>query len=45
MKVRLRLLGLAAAMCIAGNAFAQDFSGPEYANYGDTPEQRQENVA
>ena len=36
-------IGLAFAL-IAGSASAQDFSDPQYAKWGETPEQRKENI-
>ena len=36
-------IGLAFAL-VAGSASAQDFSDPQYAKWGETPEQRKENI-
>ncbi|MDE6483464.1 MAG: hypothetical protein K2L01_06890 [Rikenellaceae bacterium] len=43
--MKFRLFSLAAAFAvIAGVASAQDYSSPEFEKYGDTPEERKENV-
>ena len=43
MKAVKLFIGLAFAL-IAGSASAQDFSDPQYAKWGETPEQRKENI-
>ena len=43
MKVTKLFIGLAFAL-IVGNAFAQDLSAPQYAKWGETIEQREENI-
>ena len=43
MKITKFFIGLAFAL-IAGSASAQDFSDPQYAKWGETPEQRKENI-
>ena len=43
MKAVKLFIGLAFAL-VAGSASAQDFSDPQYAKWGETPEQRKENI-
>ncbi len=43
MKAVKLFIGMAFAL-VAGSASAQDFSDPQYAKWGDTPEQRKENI-
>ena len=43
MKAVKLFIGLAFAL-VAGSASAQDFSDPQYAKWGETPEQRRENI-
>ena len=43
MKTVKLFIGLAFAL-VAGSASAQDFSDPQYAKWGETPEQRKENI-
>ena len=43
MKVVKLFIGLAFAL-VAGSASAQDFSDPQYAKWGETPEQRKDNL-
>jgi len=43
MKVVKLFIGLAFAL-VAGSASAQDFSDPQYAKWGETPEQRKDNI-
>lgn len=43
MKVVKLFIGLAFAL-VASNVSAQDFSDPQYAKWGETPEQRKENI-
>ena len=43
MKAVKLFIGLAFAL-VASSASAQDFSDPQYAKWGETPEQRKENI-
>ena len=40
----IKILFSAALMMLAASSMAQDFSSPQYARYGDTPEERKQNV-
>ena len=43
MKAVKLFIGMAFAL-VVGSASAQDFSDPQYAKWGETPEQRKENI-
>ncbi len=40
----IKMLLTAAVACVSAVAMAQDFSAPQYAKWGDTPEERQQNI-